>query len=87
MITHILAAAALSFAVMGSAAAQSPNQTGTGGGPASTVYAPNTSSVGRTMPPAGAGSERGNSGESGRETRMEKKNDRIDTGICIGCDK
>lgn len=59
-------------------------QTGTGGGPSSTVTAPNTSTVGRTMPPSGAG------GAAPREDRTERtpqmrEDDRIQKGICIGC--
>ncbi len=72
------------------AAAQGP-QTGTGGSPSSTVTAPNTSAVGRTMPPAGGGGldriDRSESRSIDRETRTERKNDAIDTGICIGCNK
>ncbi|MBD8907261.1 hypothetical protein [Methylorubrum zatmanii] len=87
MITRTLSAMALSAAFILPAAAEAPYQTGTGGGPTSTIYAPNTSSVGRTMPPAGAGGERRDSTNMDRETRMERKDDKIDTGICIGCDK
>ncbi|MEH3119074.1 MAG: hypothetical protein PGN25_16170 [Methylorubrum populi] len=87
MITRILFTAAMATAFAASAAAQAPTQTGTGGGPGSTIYVPNTSSVGRTMPPAGGGGERRDSTVSERESRMEKKDDKIDTGICIGCDK
>ncbi|MGV7030616.1 hypothetical protein [Methylobacterium symbioticum] len=57
-------------------------QTGTGGGPTSTVTAPNTSSVGRTMPPAaGAGPRE----ERTERTPQMKDDDRIQKGICIGC--
>lgn len=87
MITRILSALALSAVVTPLAATETPYQTGTGGGPTSTIYAPNTSSVGRTMPPAGAGGERRDSTNMDRESRMERKDDKIDTGICIGCDK
>lgn len=89
MTIRILLATALGLAVATPVAAQSP-QTGTGGGPSSTVTAPNTSAVGRTMPPAGGGLDRIDRSESRsieRETRTERRNDKIDTGICIGCDK
>ncbi len=85
MIARILTAAALTAALTASASAESPAQTGTGGGAHSTIYAPNTSPVGRTMPPAGAGGARRDADNPDRETSMEKKNDKIDTGICIGC--
>ena len=59
--------------------------TGTGGGPASTIYAPNTSSVGQTMPPAGAaGTATAGSSREAR-TAQEKADDKITQGICIGC--
>lgn len=90
MTSRILFTVVFGVAVATSAAAQSP-QTGTGGGPTSTVTAPNTSAVGRTMPPAGGGGldriDRGEARSIERETRSERRNDRIDTGICIGCDK
>lgn len=78
-----LAALALPLAALVMpAAAFAQAQTGTGGGPTSTVTAPNTSSVGRTMPPS--------SGAGPREERTErtpqmKDDDRIQKGICIGC--
>lgn len=86
MIARLISAAALAAVFAAPAFAQGPAQTGTGGDPASTIYAPNTSSVGRTMPPAGGG-ERRDPSSIDRETAMEKKDDKIDTGICIGCDK
>ncbi len=87
MIARLLSVAALTAALAAPAAAQGPAQTGTGGDPTSTIYAPNTSAVGQTMPPPGAGGATRGSGNRDRETAMEKKNDKIDTGICIGCDK
>lgn len=85
MIARTLSAAALMAALTLSAAAEPAARTGTGGGAESTIYAPNTSSVGRTMPPAGGGGVRREPESRDRETTMEKKNDKIDTGICIGC--
>ena len=38
--------------MLAATAAAAQSQTGTGGGPTSTVTAPHTSPVGRTMPPA-----------------------------------
>ena len=74
------------LAIAGSSLAQAPDQTGTGAGPASTVRAPNTTAVGQTKPPGNAGAP--SSTEEGRNRdRIEKKNDAIETGICIGCNK
>lgn len=91
MTTRLLLAAVLTASVALPAAAQGPSQTGTGGNATSTVTAPNTSAVGRTMPPAGGGGtdriDRSESRSIDRETAMDRKNDKIDTGICIGCDK
>ena len=89
MTMRFLFATVFGVTIATAAAAQTP-QTGTGGGPTSTVTAPNTSAVGRTMPPAGGGLDRIDRSESrsiDRETRTERKNDKIDTGICIGCNK
>lgn len=72
----------LTVAAAGTALAQA--QTGTGGGPTSTVTAPNTSSVGRVMPPSrGAGAATADD----RRTRAprEAENDKLMRGICIGC--
>lgn len=65
------------------ALAQKPvDETGTGGGPTSTVTAPNTSSVGQTMPrPGGKDVDR----NLDRKTPDEKKADKIMGGICKGC--
>ncbi|WP_342149953.1 hypothetical protein [Methylorubrum sp. SB2] len=91
MTQRILLATILTTAFATAAAAQTAPQTGTGGGPTSTVTAPNTSAVGRTMPPAGGGGldriDRSESRSIDRETKTERKNDAIDTGICIGCNK
>jgi len=68
------------------AAAQAPpDRTGDGGGPRSTITAPHTNSLGVTMPRPG-------NADAPFERRLqdrtadERRNDRIDTGICIGCD-
>ncbi|WP_191970125.1 hypothetical protein [Methylobacterium planeticum] len=86
MSTPRLLAAALSFGALTilPAAAQAPAQTGTGGGPASTVTAPNTSSVGRTKPP-GAAAGGITPGDRTERTPQEKADDQIQKGICIGC--
>ena len=68
------------------AVAQSPGETGTGGGPASAAKAPNTTSVGQTKPPGTAAAPEA-AGERKDGTRAEKKNDAIENGICIGCNK
>lgn len=76
----------LPLAIIGtrSARAESPAQTGTGGGALSTTTAPNTSSVGRTKPPGStAGPEM--SGEQERRTPQQKKDSEITSGICNGC--
>ena len=61
-------------------------QTGTGGGPTSTVTAPNASSVGRVMPrPGSGGVEADDRTERSERTPMMKTDDKIQKGICIGC--
>ncbi|GJD77037.1 hypothetical protein [Methylobacterium gregans] len=62
------------------------SQTGTGGGPTSTVTAPNASSVGRVMPRPGAGGV-GADAQLDRTDRTPqmKADDKIQKGICIGC--
>ncbi|WP_342166743.1 hypothetical protein [Methylobacterium sp. SD21] len=76
-----------SLMLPGSALAQSrvaPDETGTGGGPRSTITAPNTNSLGVTKPP---GTSMG-PGEvpSSREQRRERAlTNRIDNSICDGC--
>ncbi|MGU3537877.1 hypothetical protein [Methylobacterium sp. A54F] len=75
-------AAALTFSWP--AAAQAPAQTGTGGGPTSTVTAPNTSTVGRTKPP-GAAAGGATSADREERTPQMKQDDKIQKGICIGC--
>jgi hypothetical protein len=60
--------------------------TGTGGGPASTITAPNTSVTGRTMPPAGGDASASTAGDNReRRTPEQKVDDKITRGICIGC--
>ncbi|WP_238184165.1 hypothetical protein [Methylobacterium trifolii] len=84
--SHLLTALSLLvLTVLGApSAARAQAQTGTGGGPASTVTAPNTSTVGRTKPPgAAAGAE--TPGDRRERTPEEKQNDKIQKGICIGC--
>ncbi|KMO18780.1 hypothetical protein [Methylobacterium platani] len=61
-----------------------PDQTGTGGGPRSTITAPNTSSVGQVMPHPGGPDARLERRIDDR-TRQERLDDRIDSGICTGC--
>ncbi|MFC6792329.1 hypothetical protein ACFQE0_23850 [Methylobacterium komagatae] len=59
--------------------------TGTGGGPGSTATAPNTSSVGRTMPPAGGDASAATANDREHRTQEQKVDDKITKGICIGC--
>lgn len=68
------------------ALAQGPAETGAGGGPRSTVTAPNTTATGRTKPPGAAVGPDTPAADNLR-TRVERKDDAIDTGICIGCSK
>lgn len=81
-------AAALSLAALMPLAVAEPSlaqsRTGTGGGPGTTVTAPNTSGVGRTKPP-GAAAGADTSGDRRARTPAEKQDDRIQKGICIGC--
>lgn len=80
-------AAAVALALMACPAhAQDAAATGTGGGPASTLRAPNTTAVGQTKPPGSAGAP-AEEGERNRLDRLERKGDSIQSGICIGCDK
>ena len=68
-----------------SAASAQAAVTGTGGGPASTIYAPNTSSVGQTMPPTGAAGAATAGANREARTAEQKEADKITRGICIGC--
>ncbi len=63
-----------------------PDQTGTGGGPRSTITAPHTSSVGATVPTPGPADTRLERRIDDR-TRQERVDDRIDSGICAGCSR
>ncbi|GAN49352.1 hypothetical protein ACXR8U_13075 [Methylobacterium radiotolerans] len=75
---------ALVLPLLAATAAAAQAQTGTGGSPASTATAPNTSSVGRVMPPSrGAGAATPD--DRRVRTPREAKNDRLMRGICIGC--
>ncbi|GJD50908.1 hypothetical protein OPKNFCMD_3657 [Methylobacterium crusticola] len=62
-----------------------PDLTGTGGGPSSTITAPYTASTGQTVPRTGRG-ERSMERNMDDLTRMERRDDAIDKGICTGCD-
>jgi len=70
--------------LLATTAASAQAQTGTGGGPTSTITAPHTSSVGQTMPPAsGAGAATPNDRRD--RTQQQIQDDKISQGICIGC--
>lgn len=58
--------------------------TGTGGGPYSTVTAPNTTAVGVTKPPSRDASPTWRDNPD-RRSRQELDNESIESGICIGC--
>lgn len=77
---------ALSLTLSAPLAAQTvaPDQTGTGGGPASTITAPNTNSLGVTKPP---GTSLGAAEVPSRteERRERALTDRIERSICDGC--
>ncbi|MCJ2086540.1 hypothetical protein MKK88_11130 [Methylobacterium sp. E-005] len=71
--------------VLATGAALAQAQTGAGGGPASTMTAPNAPSVGRVMPPS-RGPGAATAADRRDRTPREAKNDRLMRGICIGCD-
>ncbi|WCS23820.1 hypothetical protein LOK46_22075 [Methylobacterium sp. NMS14P] len=78
--------ALLSLAVPATLAAQglAPDQTGTGGGPASTITAPNTNSLGVTKPPGtslGPGEVPPRAVQEHERARLNK----IERSICDGC--
>lgn len=83
---HLAMLAALSLAPPGTLAAQTiaPDQTGTGGGPASTITAPNTNNLGVTKPP---GTSLGPGEMPTREEQRRERalTDKIDRSICDGC--
>lgn len=68
------------------AAETTPDRTGTGGGPRSTITAPHTTATGVTKPP-GIGEGPATPAEQRELQRIERENDRIDGGICDGCGK
>ncbi|TXN01924.1 hypothetical protein FV242_16810 [Methylobacterium sp. WL64] len=82
----VLSLPALSLALPATLAAQprAADETGIGGGPQSTITAPNTNSLGVTMPPGtslGAGEI-----PSRREQRRERAlTDKIEDSVCEGC--
>ncbi|GBU16050.1 MULTISPECIES: hypothetical protein [Methylobacterium] len=91
-------AVVLTLALSGTTLAQEParpvDTTGTGGGPLSTITAPNTVSTGVTKPPAGAGAPttgaEGPTVAAQREREAREKADnaritRITRSICRGC--
>jgi hypothetical protein len=78
--------AALSLALTAPLAAQTvaPDQTGTGGGPGSTITAPYTNQYGVTKPP---GTSLGPGEVPSREEQRRERalTDKIDRSICDGC--
>ncbi len=63
------------------------SETGTGGGPASTIKAPNTAGTGQTVPKPGALGPNETGTVSPQMRREAKREDQIMKGICIGCSK
>ena len=61
-----------------------PDQTGTGGGPASTITAPNTNRLGVTKPP-GDSLGPGEVPPPQVQRRERSEADRIEGSICNGC--
>lgn len=78
--------ALLSLAVPATLAAQglAPDQTGTGGGPATTITAPNTNSLGVTKPP-GTSLGPGEVPTPEQRRRERALTDKIEGSICDGC--
>ncbi|MGU3536964.1 hypothetical protein [Methylobacterium sp. A54F] len=79
----LLAAPALWQPALAQGPAQ-PDQTGTGGGPTSTITAPNTNTLGVTKPPGtslGAPAE----GQRQVEQRVFSSDRKIERSICSGC--
>ena len=78
--------ALLSLAVPATLAAQgrAPDQTGTGGGPASTITAPNTNSLGVTKPP-GTSLGPGEVPPPAVQERERARLNKIERSICDGC--
>ncbi len=65
----------------------SVSETGTGGGPASTIRAPNTTGTGQTVPKPGTLGPDETGTVTPRNRQEEKREDQIMKGICIGCSK
>lgn len=86
MLTRYQLAGALLLAILTAspALAQGPAQTGTGGGPTTTITAPNTAATGRTKPPGAAAGTDAPDDPQGR-TRQQREDTRIQKGICVGC--
>ncbi|SFU89999.1 hypothetical protein SAMN02799631_02999 [Methylobacterium sp. 174MFSha1.1] len=85
LLTPLLALALL--APLPALAQSSVSETGTGGGPASTIRAPNTSAVGQTVPKPGSLGPDETGTVTPRNRQEEKREDQIMKGICIGCSK
>ena len=79
-----LAALSLAFAAPLAAQTVAPDETGTGGGPGSTITAPNTNRYGVTKPP---GTSLGPGEIPSREEQRRERalTDKIDRSICDGC--
>ena len=74
-------AVSLPLALSAPASARAQAQPGTGGDAASTAKAPNPSSVGQTVPRGGSTVDV----RADQRTGQQKTDDKISSGICIGC--
>ncbi len=84
MTTTRLPLSALMLLALAAPAAAQADLTGTGGGPLSTQTAPYTTAEGVTKPPSRDASPTSRDNPE-RRTREELENERIESGICIGC--
>jgi hypothetical protein len=76
--------AALALLGLSAPALAQADRTGTGGGPFSTMTAPNTTAAGVTKPPGRDASPTWRD-DPDRRSREELQDERIESGICIGC--
>ncbi|WP_408902969.1 hypothetical protein [Methylobacterium radiotolerans] len=83
---HLIVMAMLISVTSLSVLAQTVDQTGTGGGPATTMTAPYTATTGQTVPnPSVVNPSETSSIE--QRSREEERMDAITRGICIGCSR
>lgn len=80
----LIAVAAIAGLAATQALAAPMDTTGTGGGPATAAKAPYTTSTGATVPRPGS-VDRMETGSIDRRTNEDRVNDKVISGICIGC--